>query len=188
MDINYTRSILYQLPIAIIMAVIVITNYGCGSNPPFAPAGSTVTILNPPGNITIVPNAFEIVEVEAIVENENGDPLNGVRVFWSLAFAGASSFCLDTNGDLLPDQRCLQLIDPEACPSDCALQPSISDLVFFGALVDSPWQTVTDDRGISRVEILISNQNGENIIDPTTLEISTRSGAVDSDEFSVNTQ
>jgi hypothetical protein len=188
MDTIYTRSILYQFPIAIIMAIVVIANYGCGSNPPFAPAGSTVTILNPPGNITIPPNAFEIVEVEAIVENENGDPLNGVRVFWSLAFAGASSFCLDTNGDFLPDQRCLQLIDPTACPSDCAHEQSISDLIFFGAFVDSPWQTMTDDRGTSRVEILISNQNGENIIDPTTLEISTRSGAVDTVEFSVNTQ
>ncbi len=188
MDINYMRSILYHFPIAIIIAIIVITNYGCGSNPPFAPAGSTVTILNPPGDITIRPDAFEIIEVEAMVENENSEPLNGVRVFWSLSFAGASSFCLDTNGDFLPDQRCLQLIDPTACPSDCAHEQSISDLVFFGALVDSPWQTVTDDRGNSRVEILISNQSGTNVIDPTTLEISTRSGAVDSVEFSVNAQ
>jgi hypothetical protein len=188
MDINYTRSILHQFPIAIIMAIIVIANHGCGSNPPFAPAGSTVTILNPPGNISIRPEAFEIVEVEAIVEDEGGDPLNGVRVFWSLSFAGASSLCLDTNGDFLPDQRCLQLIDPTACPSDCAHEQSISDLIFFGAFVDSPWQTVTDDRGISRVEILISNENGTNVIDPTTLEVSTRSGAIDSVEFSVNAQ
>ena len=188
MDINFIRAISYQFPIAIIMAIIVITNYGCGSNPPFAPSGSTVTILNPPGDITIRPNAFEIIEVEAIVENEDGEPLNGVRVFWSLAFAGASSFCIDTNGDFLPDQRCLQLIDPQACPRDCALEPSISNLIFFGALVDSPWQTVTDDRGISRVEILISNESGENVIDPTTLEVSTRSGSVDVTEFSVNTE
>jgi hypothetical protein len=188
MDINYIRAILYRFPIAIIMAISVITGYGCGSNPPFAPAGSTVTMLDPPGDITIRPNAFEIIEVEAIVENEAGEPLNGVRVFWSLAFAGASSLCFDTNGDGLPDQRCLQLIDPEACPSDCAHVPSVSDLFFYGALVDSPWQTVTDDRGISRVEILISNQNGTNIIDPASLEVSTRSGSVDVVEFSVNAQ
>jgi hypothetical protein len=188
MDINYMRSILYQFPIAIIMAIIVATNYGCGSNPPFAPSGSTVTMLNPPGDITIRPNAFEIIEVEAIVENEASDPLNGVRVFWTLSFAGPSSFCIDTNGDGLPDQRCLQLIDPEACPRDCALEQSVSDLFFFDALVDSPWQTVTDDRGIARVEILISNQNGTNIIDPASLEVSTRSGSVDVAEFAVNTQ
>jgi hypothetical protein len=188
MDINHVRAILSQFPIAIIMAIVVITGYSCGSNPPFAPSGSTVTMLNPPGDITIRPNAFEIIEVEAEVENENGEPLNGVRVFWTLSFAGASSFCIDTNGDGLPDQRCLQLIDPEACPRDCALQESVSDLFFFGALVDSPWQTVTDDRGISRVEILISNQNGENIIDPATLEVSTRSGSVDVQPFAVNTQ
>ncbi len=187
MDINYIRSILYQFPVAIIVATIVITNYGCGSNPPFAPSGSTVTMLNPPGDITIRPNAFEIIEVEAIVENEAG-ALNGVRVFWTLSFAGPSSFCIDTNGDGLPDQRCLQLIDPEACPRDCALEQSVSDLFFFDALVDSPWQTVTDDQGISRVEILISNQNGENIIDPASLEVSTRSGSVDVAEFAVNAQ
>lgn len=186
MDINYIRAILYQFRIAIVMAIIVITGSGCGSNPPFAPAGSTVTMLDPPGDITIRPNAFEVIEVEAIVENENGEPLNGVRVFWTLSFAGASSFCIDTNGDGLPDQRCLQLIDPEACPRDCALEQSVSDLFFFDALVDSPWPTVTDDRGISRVEILISNQNGENIIDPASLEVSTRSGSVDVAEFSVN--
>ena len=187
MDINHMKSILLRLPVAILV-MFVMSNVGCGSNPPFAPAGSTVTILNPPGDITIVPNAFEIIEVEAIVENEDGEPLNGVRVFWSLSFAGASSFCIDTNGDGLPDQRCLQLIDPEACPQDCALEQSVSDLFFFGALVDSPFQTVTDDRGISRVEILISNQNGENIIDPTTLQVSTRSGSVDVVDFAVNVQ
>lgn len=188
MDINRVRAILSQFPIVIVMAIVVMTGYGCGSNPPFAPAGSTVTILNPPGDITIRPDAFEIIEVEAIVENENSQPLNGVRVFWSLAFAGASSLCFDTNGDGLPDERCLQLIDPEACPRDCALEQSVSDLFFYDALVDSPWQTVTDDRGISRVEILISNQNGTNVIDPTTLQVSTRSGSVDSVEFSVNAQ
>jgi hypothetical protein len=187
MDINHMKSILFRLPVAITV-MVVISNYGCGSNPPFAPAGSTVTMLNPPGDITIRANAFEIIEVEAIVENEDGEPLNGVRVFWRLSFAGASSFCIDTNGDGLPDQRCLQLIDPEACPQDCALEQSVSDLFFFGALVDSPWPTVTDDRGISRVEILISNQNGVNIIDPASLEVSTRSGAVDVVEFSVNAQ
>lgn len=188
MDIRYMRSILYQFPLAILVAIIVMANYGCGSNPPFAPSGSTVTMLNPPGDIVIRPDAFEIVEIEAIVENENGDPLNGVRVFWSLSFAGASSFCIDTNGDGLPDERCLQLIDPTACPSDCAHVESVSDLFFYGAFVDSPWQTVTDDRGISRVEILISNQNGTNVIDPTSLEVSTRSGSVDVVEFSVNVQ
>ena len=186
MEINRMRTILLPLFFAILITFSV-SNYGCGPNPPFAPFGSTVMMLDPPGDITIPPNAFEIIEIEAIVENEDGEPLNGVRVFWSLSFAGASSLCIDTNGDGLPDQRCLQLIDPTACPRDCALETSVSDLFFFNALVDSPFQTLTDDRGISRVEILISNQNGDNIIDPATLEVSTRSGSVDVVQFSVNT-
>ncbi|MGB7293574.1 MAG: hypothetical protein WBD99_15505 [Thermodesulfobacteriota bacterium] len=185
MDINFMRLILYQFPIAIIVAIIVTTNYGCGSNPPFAPSGSSVTMLNPPGDILIPPDALEPIEVEAIVETEDGEPLNSVRVFWDLSFAGENSLVADTNGDGLPDSRALQLVDPTACPSDCQLEP-ISTWFFDGAFVDSPFQTLTDDRGISRVIILITNQNGTNIIDPATLEVSTRSGSVDVVEFSVN--
>jgi hypothetical protein len=184
MDINCVRSILCRLPIAIIMAIIVVSNYGCGTNPPFAPSGSEVTMLDPPGDILIPPNALQPIEVEAIVENEN-EPLNGVRVFWDLSFAGENSLVADTNGDGLPDARALQLVDPTECQRDCQLEP-ISTWFFSGAFVDSPFQTLTDDRGISRIIILITNQNGTNIIDPATLEVSTRSGSVDSAEFTVN--
>ena len=176
----------------LIVAVIIVSgilNLSClGENPPFAPFGSTVTILNPPGDIAIEPNGFEIVSVEASVVNEFDAPLNDVRVKWTLSFAGASSLCIDTDGDGLPDQRCLQLIDPEACPQDCALVPSVADLFFFDAFVNSPFFTMTDNRGISIVEILISNQNGENTIDPATLQVSTESGSFDEATFTVNVQ
>jgi hypothetical protein len=112
-------------------------------------------------------------------------PLNDVRVFWDLSFAGENSLVADTNGDGIPDARALQLVDPTACPRDCQLE-SISTWFFYGAFVDSPFQTLTDDQGISRVIILITNQNGTNIIDPASLEVSTRSGSVDVVEFSVN--
>lgn len=185
MDINYMRSILNQFPIVIIVAVIAITIYGCGSNPPFAPFGSTVAMINPPGDVSIPANALEPIEIEAIVEKEAGEPLNSVRVFWSLSFAGENSLVADTNGDGIPDARALQLVDPTACPRDCSLEP-ISNWFFYGAFVDSPFQTLTDDRGISRIIILITNQNGTNVIDPASLEVSTRSGSVDVAEFSVN--
>ncbi|MGH7851084.1 MAG: hypothetical protein ACREOP_12370 [Thermodesulfobacteriota bacterium] len=53
----------------------------------------------------------------------------------------------------------------------------------MGAFVDSPFETLTDNRGIAFVIILLS---GEDIIDPAFLEASTDSGSVDVVEFSVN--
>ena len=183
MYLNLIKSVLFQVPTVVIVTFLML-NYGCGSNPPFAPSDSTVTMLNPPGDILIPPNALEPIEVEAIVENEDGEPLNGVRVFWSLQFSGENSLILDTDGDGLPDARPLQLVDPTACPRDCSLEP-ISNWFFYGAFVDSPFQTVTDDRGISRIIILITNQNGTNS-GTTTLDVSTRSGSVDVVQFDVN--
>lgn len=183
MHVNLNKSLLFRFPAVIVLFAII--SYGCGSNPPFAPAGSEVTIINPPAGIVIPPNALEPIEVEAIVENEDGEPLNQVRVFWSLTFAGENSLVVDTNGDGLPDSRALQLVDPTACPRDCQLEP-ISEWFFYGAFVDSPFLTLTDDRGISRIIILITNQNGTNVVDPATLEVSTRSGGFDQTEFSVN--
>jgi hypothetical protein len=53
----------------------------------------------------------------------------------------------------------------------------------MGAFVDSPFETLTDDRGIAFVDILIS---GEDIVDPAFLEASTDSGSVDVVEFTIN--
>ncbi|HVY55118.1 MAG TPA: hypothetical protein VHC46_05115, partial [Thermodesulfobacteriota bacterium] len=81
------------------------------------------------------------------------------------------------------DARAVQLFNDDACePKRCALTP-ITEWFSMGAFVDSPFETLTDDRGIAFVDILIS---GEDIIDPAFLEASTDSGSVDVVEFSIN--
>ena len=155
---------------------------GCGSNPPFAPFGSTIEMLNPPGDITIGPNALEQILVQAIVLGPDGEPLDHVRVFWDLSFASQNSFVVDTNGDGIKDARALQLVDNGACkPQRCASTP-ITEWFGMGALVDSPFDVLTDNRGIAFVLLLI----GEAIVDPATLQASTDSGAIDIATFSVN--
>jgi len=179
------RNMFFQfLILTICMAVIM--GLSCqGANPPFAPFGSTVSMLNPPGDILIPANALEPIEVEAIVLNPDGEPLNAVRAIWSLFVAGENSLVVDTNGDGVPDARALQFVDPSACRQNCLLEP-ISTWFAFGAFVDSPFPTLTDDRGLSKVIILITNQNGTNVVDPASLQVSTESGSVDVVEFSVN--
>jgi len=144
-------------------------------------------MLNPPGDIMIPPNALEPIEVEAQVLNPDGLPLNDVRAVWSLSFAGQNSLVADTNGDGVPDARALQLVNPAACPQNCLLEP-ISTWFAFGAFVDSPFPTLTDNRGVSNVVILITNQDGTNVIDPASLQVSTESGSVDVVQFTVNVQ
>ena len=157
---------------------------GCGgADPEFAPFGSTVEMLNPPGDITIPANSIEPFRVQAIVLDPEGLPINGVRVRWDLFVAGTNSIVVDTNGDSVPDSKALQFANPQACGSmDCLLVP-ISQWFGLGAFVDSPFETLTDDRGIADIIILIS---GNIAVDPATLEASTESGSVDSQEFTVN--
>jgi len=155
---------------------------GCGSNPPFAPFGSTIEILNPPGDITIGTNALEQILVQAIVLGPDEEPLNDVRVIWDLSFASQNSFVIDTNGDGIKDARALQLVNNGACsPQQCASTP-ITEWFSMGALVDSPFDVLTDNRGVAFVLLLI----GDAIIDPATLQASTDSGAIDIVTFSVN--
>jgi hypothetical protein len=184
MDNNFMKSILYRLPIAIIMAIIVISAYGCGPNPPFAPFGSEITIVDPPGDITIPPEAISDVRVQALVTGPEGDPLNGVIVVWDLSFAGVNDIVTDTNGDGVADARALQLVDNDACPgiTGCLGTP-VSQWFALGAFVDSPFVTTADDRGVADVVILI---NGFVVVDPATLEASLENGSVDVIEFTVN--
>ena len=51
------------------------------------------------------------------------------------------------------------------------------------AFVDSPYDVLTDNRGIAFVVILVS---GDVIIDPATLAASTDSGAIEIVTFTVN--
>jgi len=158
--------------------------YSCGgANPAFAPFGSTITMLQPPGDITIPPNSLEPLRIQAIVLNPDGEPINDVRVFWDLSFAQENSLVVDTNGDGVNDARALQLVNNNACsPQQCLLTP-ISEWFAMGAFVDSPFDILTDNRGIAFVVILIS---GDRVIDPASLTASTDSGAVDTVEFTVN--
>ena len=175
-----------QLLIVMMIGLSGALNLSClGENPPFAPFGSEVFLTIAPEDILITPNDIEPVPVQAQVLDPDGEPLNDVRVIWSLSFAGENSFVEDTNGDGLSDARHLQFVNPRACPSNCLNFP-ISTWFGFGAFVDSPFETLTDDRGISNMVILITNQNGTNIVDPATLTVSTDSGSVDQAEFSVN--
>ncbi len=171
---------------ALILGVLIygIVTIGCGgANPPFAPFGSEVTILNPLEGINIPLNSLEPVTIQAIVLSEEEEPINKVRVFWTLTFAGQNSIVVDTNGDGVPDARAIQMVDPFACgPQRCELTP-IAEWFAFGAFVDSPFDTLTDRRGVAFVILLV---DGNVIIDPATLTASTDSGSVDTMEFSVN--
>ncbi|HXG30797.1 MAG TPA: hypothetical protein VNK81_04055 [Thermodesulfobacteriota bacterium] len=177
-------------PSVVVFTLIVgIIGLSCtGENPPFAPFNSTVTILNPPGDVIIPPNAISPQgPFNALVLDPDGNPLNDVRVTFILSFAGANDFVVDTNGDGIPDARALQLVDPDACQpvSDNCLLVPISEWFDLGAFCDSPCTKLTDDRGIADIVILISNPNGNLIIDPATFEASIETD-VDSVTFTVN--
>ena len=158
--------------------------YGCGgANPAFAPFGSTIQIIQPPADINIPPNSLEPMRIQAIVTNPDGEPINDIRVFWDLSFAGENSLVVDTNGDGVSDARAIQLVNNNACsPQQCLLTP-ISEWFAMGAFVDSPFDILTDNRGVAFVVILVS---GDVIIDPATLAASTDSGAIEIVEFTVN--
>jgi len=167
----------FIFPLTIITVLIIgIVTYSCGENPPFAPFGSTVEILTEDVDIAIPPDTILVVSFEALVIDPEGTaPLNGVVVTWDLFFAGINAFLVDTNGDLIPDSRVAQLINLNFCGRAlCA--PTIIPLLFeMGAFVDSPFNTVTDDRGIARVGVLVSGS----FPFEATLSASTNSGSVD---------
>lgn len=160
-----------------------VLNSCSGANPAFAPFGSEIQILQPPPDITIPPNSLEPVRVQAIVLSEEGDPINDVRVFWDLSFAGENSLVVDTNGDGVSDARAIQLVNNNACRPQQCLQTPISEWFEMGAFVDSPFDVLTDNRGVAFVVILVS---GNVVIDPATLAASTDSGAIEIVEFTVN--
>ena len=176
-------KILFPSIIAVLLTAGVIAVSCGGANPPFAPFGSTITILDPPGPVLIPDNGLTTLLVQAQVLGPGPDkePLNSVRVIWTALFGGQNDFVVDTNGDNVPDARAVQLVNDDACsPKRCALTP-ITEWFSMGAFVDSPFETLTDDRGIAFVGILIS---GEDIVD-ASLEASTDSGAVDVVQLSV---
>ena len=170
---------------ALVISTLIIA-LSCGPNPPFAPQGSTVVIVNPLNDISIPPNSLEPTDrIQAFVTDPDGNALNDVRVRFSLSFAQQNSLVVDTNGDGVSDARALQLVDPNKCkPDPCDLTP-IEDWFQQGAFVDSPYTKLANNRGVAEMIILIS---GDVSVDPATFEASLDNGSVDSFQFAVNTQ
>jgi len=177
------------LGIALFPALVILTliiALSCGPNPPFAPQGSTVEIVNPLDDITIPPESLQpTFRIQAFVQDPDGNALNDVRVRFSLSFADQNSLVVDTNGDGVSDARALQLVDPGKCkPQPCDLTP-ISQWFQQGAFVDSPYTKLSNSRGIAEVLILIPGPDVV-IVDPAVFEASLDNGSVDSFEFTVN--
>ena len=171
-----------------LIVIMLIVGLSCGPNPPFAPAGSIVTITNPPGDITIPLNTTTTIPVQAFVTEADGvTPLNDVRVDWDLSFANPQSLVIDTNGDGVGDTPALQLIDPNACGNVNCEDLTIPELFAINPLpfVKSPWHTQADNRGISNVLVLI---NGNVHIQPATIQVSLENGSVAVVTFNVNAQ
>ena len=183
---------LFPCLIVLTLVVGLIAQSCGGSNPPFAPFGSVVTIVNPLGDFTIPPDTLAITQrIQAFVQDPDGNPLNDVRVRFSLSFASGLDDVIDTDGDGIGDEAALQLVDPDNCvddvgvPCDEISSDSLLDLFIFGGTVDSPYTKLADNRGIAEVFILIS---GDVIVDPASFEASLDNGSVDSFEFSVNAE
>ncbi|HWP91404.1 MAG TPA: hypothetical protein VNN20_04300 [Thermodesulfobacteriota bacterium] len=185
---NKTRLGFAIFPGIVVVTLIVgIIGLSCaGDNPPDAPFGSTITILNPLEDVSIPPNAITPVgPIRTLVTDPDGFPLNDVVVEFTLSFATRNDIIVDTNGDGVPDARALQLVDPDACGGTNCLNVPISQWFALGAFCDSPCVKLTNNNGRADMVILISNPNGNLIIDPATYQALIETD-VDSFEFSVN--
>jgi hypothetical protein len=190
---NRTMLGLALFPILIVFMLII--GLSCGSNPPFAPANSAVTLVDPPQSITIPPNSLNEETVQAFVTKTDASgntvPINSVRVFFSLSFAGPQDLVEDTNGDGVADAHALQLVNPDHCGTtnfcgndvpSCECTP-IEEQVSMGAFVDSPFETLTDNRGVATVIILMS---GNFPVNPATLEANLGNGQAVTAQFAVS--
>jgi hypothetical protein len=187
-----TQFGLALFPILIVFMLII--GLSCGSNPPFAPANSAVTLVDPPQSITITPNSLNEETVQAFVTKTDASgntvPINDVVVFFSLSFAGPQDLVEDTNGDGVADAHALQLVNPNHCgnkfcgndvPScECA---TVEEQLSMGAFVDSPFETKTNKLGVATVIILMS---GNFPVNPATLEANLGNGQAVTAQFDVS--
>ncbi|TDJ04018.1 MAG: hypothetical protein E2O67_07080, partial [Deltaproteobacteria bacterium] len=81
---------------ACLLFSIAVFGLGCGVNPPQAPFGSTVEIVNPPNDINISQESITLQIIEALVTDPEGQPLNGVLVEWRLFGTNINDFLFDT--------------------------------------------------------------------------------------------
>lgn len=183
----------------LVLCGIGIIQSGCtGSNPPTAPFGSTVQIVNPPSDINVGPEGVTVRVVEALVTGPDGLPLNDVLIEWRIFGAGVNDLFFDTNGDGVPDEGGLQLIDDEACYADDPTTPQdesalkcsqipvnqlLANPQYRDAFVDTPFPTLTNDHGISEVAVLLT---GASVFNPTFIEVSLGNGSVDSVQVTLN--
>jgi len=188
MNKNYKLLTKYGFAALMLLATTVFGLSCVGDNPPQAPFGSNVSIINPPNDISIAQDAITLTIIEALVTGPDGQPLNGVLVEWRLFGTNINDLLFDTDGDGVPDVGGLQIINNGACglPLKCS-QILVTELLgnpaFRDAFVNTPFINITNDFGISEISMLIS---GEVVFDPTTLEISLLNGTTDSIQISIN--
>ena len=165
---------------------------GCGgANPPVAPFGSTISFIPGVDSINICGDGLEPRLIRTLITNGEGEPLNNVQLNYDLSFGTENSLLIDTDGNGLPDARILQMVDNNACfPRKCMNTPL--ELWFgMGAFVDSPFNTITNDSGVSEVVIIfpgflnIFNETGQVLAAETTLTAFSGSAVV-SEEIDVN--
>ncbi|MGI9533487.1 MAG: hypothetical protein ACR2NW_00925 [Thermodesulfobacteriota bacterium] len=167
------------------------TIIGCGSNPPVAPFGSTLTFVPAADAINLCGIFLEPVLFRVLVLNSEGEPINDTVVFFDLSFANENSLIVDTDGNGLPDARLLQMVDNTACsPLNCLNTPI--ELWFAqGAFVDSPFETTTDDNGVAEVVVLVPgflnifNETGQILAAEATMTAFS-GAAVITEDFDVN--
>jgi len=165
---------------------------GCGSNPPEAPFGSTLIFIQSVEDIQICGDGLEPRLFQVVVTNAAGSPLNDVLVFFDLVFGTENSLLIDTDGNGDPDARLFQMVDNDSCSPNKCMNTPIEEWFLSGAFVDSPFETTTNNSGVTEVVIIfpgffnIFNETGQVLgADPTTLTAFSGANA-ESVEITVN--
>ena len=165
---------------------------GCGSNPPEAPFGSTLTFILGLEAINICGEGIEPDIYQVLVTNAEGSPLNDVLVSFNIGFGSENSLLIDTDGNGDPDSRIFQMVDNDACSPNKCMNTPIEEWFISGAFVDSPFETTSNNSGVAEVVVLfpgffnIFNETGQLLgADPTTLSAFSGS-ATTSQEITVN--
>ena len=164
---------------------------GCGVSST-APDGSTIELISElEGVISLCAlGSYEPIPVKVVVRNIEGEPLNDVEVEFFLSFSGIGTPVIDSDGDGIPDEPVIMLIDNDQCPSTCWADEKIlfDREICKGcrteAYLPSGVKRRTNDSGVAEITLLIRSGG---IIDPASLEIYSGSATPSIQSFSVNT-
>lgn len=131
--VNSMKKTVMTLPIVLMIFMMV----SCaGSNPPCAPAGSTVEFVGEIETIGICLSGNEETQIHVRVTDPDGNHLNGVEVEYHLGFAYRNSNIVDTDNDGIGDEPLFAFFDN-------------------GVYRLSPFKTTTNDNGIAKAVINI---------------------------------